>query len=67
MRGSAVLPWLLIGPILVGSVCVVVWQITGLEIFAVVGKLSAAIVGGVIVSAFVAARLALARRKSTPG
>lgn len=67
MRGSAILPWLLIGPILAGSVCVVSWQITGLEIFAVVGKLAAAIVGVVIVSAFVAARLALARRKSTPG
>lgn len=62
MSGSTLLPWLLVGPILLGGASCAAWRATGLAIFATIGKACAAMAGAVVVIAFVAARLDLRRR-----
>lgn len=61
MNGSTILPWLLIGPILVGVLAMVAWQLTGAGAFAVVAQVGLGIAVAVIVLAVLASRRASGR------
>lgn len=62
MSGSTVLPWLLIGPILVAVLAMLARQATGLELFAHVAQASLAIAVAVMVLAFAAGHRASGRK-----
>lgn len=62
MSGSTILPWLLIGPILVAVLAMLARQVTGLELFAHVAQAGLAIAVAVMVLAFAAGRRASRRR-----
>jgi hypothetical protein len=62
VNGSTFLPWLLVGPILVGVLAMVVWQLTGVGAFAVVAQIALAIAVTVMVLAFLASRRASGRK-----
>lgn len=65
MNGSTLLPWLLVGPILVGVLAMLVWQLTGVGAFAVVARIALVIAVSVMALAFLASRRA-ARRRPPP-
>lgn len=62
MNGSTLLPWLLVGPILVAVLAMVAWQATGVGAFAVVAQIGLSIAVTVMVLAFLASRRASGRK-----
>jgi uncharacterized membrane protein len=64
MHGSTFLPWLLIGPIFLGIACMLLYQFSGLAVFATAGKICAVFALAVIVLAVGAGLRALQRMRT---